>query len=64
VWLILNGLAYLAQNFTGVLFPQYADSVVNIGFPFQLGEIAIVLWLVVMGARDRRVMTPVTSSHA
>ncbi|MFZ0032239.1 MAG: DUF4386 domain-containing protein [Candidatus Cybelea sp.] len=64
VWLMLNGLAYLAQNLTGVLLPQYADIVVSIAFPFQLGEVAIVLWLIVMGAKDRRVMTPVTSSHA
>jgi hypothetical protein len=53
-WLILNGFAYLAQNFAGVLLPQYVDLVGNVTFPLQLGEIAIVLWLIVIGARDRR----------
>ena len=53
-WLILNGVAYLAQNFVGVLLPQYVDLVGNVTFPLQLGEIAIVLWLIVMGAKDRR----------
>ncbi len=53
VWLILNGVAYLAENLTGVLLPQFAGIVGNIAFPLQLGEVAIMLWLIVMGAKDR-----------
>lgn len=53
-WLILNGIAYLAQSFTGVFLPQFEDTVSNYSFPFQLGEIAMVLWLLVMGAKERR----------
>jgi Domain of unknown function (DUF4386) len=52
VWLILNGFAYLVQNFAGVVLPQYADIVGTITFPFQLGEVATVLWLIVMGAKE------------
>ncbi|MFY9884761.1 MAG: DUF4386 domain-containing protein [Candidatus Cybelea sp.] len=52
VWLILNGFAYLVQNFAGVVLPQYADIVGTFTFPFQLGEIATVLWLIVMGAKE------------
>jgi hypothetical protein len=55
IWLILNCFAYLAQNVTGVLFPQYTAVVGNIAFPFQLGEIAIMLWLIIMGANVKRV---------
>src|SRR5207302_8004937 len=30
VWLIINGFAYLAMSFTGLLLPQYEDMVSNI----------------------------------
>jgi hypothetical protein len=50
VWLIINGLAYLAMSFTGLLLPQYEDMVSNIAFPAQLGEVAFMLWLVIKGA--------------
>lgn len=58
VWLILNGLAYLALCLSGVVFPQVEDSVSNIAFPLQLGEVAFVLWLVVVGARPRGDVAP------
>jgi len=51
VWLIINGFAYLAMSFTGLLLPQYEDLVSNIAFPALLGEMAFMLWLVIKGAR-------------
>lgn len=51
VWLILNGFAYLAVSFTGLLWPQYEALVFNSALPATLGEIAIILWLVIKGAR-------------
>ena len=53
VWLIINGFAYLALSFTGFLLPQYEDVVSKIAFPAQLGEIAIMLWLLIMGAKPQ-----------
>jgi hypothetical protein len=53
VWLIVNGIAYLAQSFCGVLLPQYEDWLADIAFPAELGEIAFLLWLLLMGARVR-----------
>ena len=50
VWLTINGFAYLAMSFTGLLLPQYEATVSNITFPAQLGEVAFVLWLVIKGA--------------
>lgn len=52
-WLILNGLAYLALCVSGVVFPAIEDTVSQIAFPLQLGEVALVLWLVIMGAKSR-----------
>lgn len=54
-WLILNGLAYLAQNFAGILFPQYGTIVDDVAFPLEFGEVAIMTWLLVMGASARPV---------
>ena len=53
-WLILNGITYLAQSFTGVFLPQFEDTVANYSFPFQLGELAFLLWLLVFGAKQRK----------
>ena len=53
VWLILNCFAYLAQNVTGILLPQYTTVVSNISLPLQFGELAIMLWLLLLGANDR-----------
>jgi hypothetical protein len=53
VWLMLNCFAYLAQNVTGILLPQYAAAVNKISLPLQLGEVAIMLWLLLLGANER-----------
>lgn len=50
-WLIINGLAYLASSLTGLLLPEYADTVGAVAFPAFLGEVAFMLWLVIAGAK-------------
>jgi hypothetical protein len=54
IWLMLGCFAWLAFSFTGLLFPAYEDKVFNIGQPFALGEVATMLWLVITGAKERR----------
>jgi Domain of unknown function (DUF4386) len=51
IWLIINGFAYLTISFTGLLLPQYEVMVSNIAFPALLGEVAIMLWLLIKGAK-------------
>lgn len=53
VWLIVNGCAYLASSLTGLLWPEYLELVSNVTFPALLGEVALMLWLLIMGARTR-----------
>ena len=53
VWLMINCFAYLATSFTGLLFPQHEATVGNIVFPVMFGEVAIMLWLVIMGAKEQ-----------
>ena len=54
VWLILNGIAYMIICFIAVLAPQYEDAAFNRAFPVMFGELAIMLWLVIMGAKVQR----------
>ena len=51
VWLIINGLAYVVISFTGLLLPQHYNVVFNGAFPALLGEMALLLWLVIKGAK-------------
>ena len=62
IWLIINGFAYLAMSFTGLLLPQYEHAVSNIAFPAQLGEIAIMLWLLIVGAKPSAPAVAASSS--
>ncbi len=52
IWLIVNGLAYLATSLTGFLFPRSVNMVANITFPAVLGEVVFVLWLLIRGAKE------------
>jgi hypothetical protein len=62
VWLAINGFAYLAMSFTGLLLPQYEDTVSIIAFPAQLGEVAFMLWLVIKGAKPQPLEAAASSS--
>jgi hypothetical protein len=53
VFLIANGFAYPIQSFTALLLPQYHEVVSRITFPLLFGELAIILWLLIRGVRDR-----------
>lgn len=51
VWLIVNCFAYVAVSLTSLLRPDYADVVSRYATIPQTGELWIMLWLLVMGAR-------------
>jgi hypothetical protein len=62
IWLVLNGCAYLTMSFTGLLLPQYQKMVSNIVFPVLLGEMAIMLWLLIVGARPKPLAVSASAS--
>jgi Domain of unknown function (DUF4386) len=62
VWLMVNGITYMIISLTGVLLPQYADQVFTYSKPARLGEIALVLWLLIRGARPAEVAGSVAST--
>jgi uncharacterized protein DUF4386 len=51
VWLWINGLAYVIMSCTGILWPQFSRTVRATAFPAMLGEVALTLWLLIVGAR-------------
>jgi hypothetical protein len=53
VWLIINGFAYVILSFTGELFPQYQNKVFIFSQPALFAELALMLWLVIKGAKPQ-----------
>ena len=53
VFLIANGCAYPIQSFTALFLPRYYGVVSKTTFPLLFGELAIILWLVIRGVRER-----------
>jgi hypothetical protein len=53
VWLIITSIFYLVLSFTSIMLPQYNDTITNssIALPIMLGEVALMLWLLIMGAK-------------
>ena len=54
VWLMIACFAYLGFTFTGLMFPAYEDKVWRFAQPVMLAEVAFMLWLVIMGAKEKR----------
>ena len=53
VWLFLNGIAYITISFIGMLLPDRLSIVNTIAFPLLLGEVAFLLWLLIIGAKQK-----------
>lgn len=54
VWLIITGIFYLILSFTNIMLPHYKDVITKSPFalPVELGEVAFMLWLLIMGAKN------------
>jgi hypothetical protein len=64
VWLTINGFAYVILSFTGLLVPQYQDKVFILSQPALFGELALMLWLVIKGAKPPAPAVAASSSPA
>jgi len=58
LWLVGNGLAYLAIAGTGMVAPQRAAAVMTYATPLLFGEVALTLWLLVAGVRPPAATRP------
>ena len=64
VWLAINGCAYVVLSFTGILLPQYQNKVFLYAQPAFFAEIALMLWLVIKGAKPPALDAAAVSSAA
>jgi hypothetical protein len=62
VWLAIGCFANL--SLTGLLLPQYQDKVFTYSQPAFFGEVALMLWLIIRGARPPAVDATALSSAA
>lgn len=53
VLLMIAGTAYLASAFATLVLPQYAPLVGKIALPLEVGELPIIFWLLIWGAKTR-----------
>lgn len=60
VWLMIASFAYMALSLTGLLFPGYEDNVIRFAQPVLFAEVAVMLWLAIMGVREKR-LAPASS---
>src|SRR5215813_2228604 len=51
VWLIINGLAYVVLSAIAMFFHEYYDAAFVYFQPALFGELAIMLWLLIKGAK-------------
>lgn len=51
VWLAIGGFAWVVLSLTGELLPQYEERMLTYLQPAFVGEIALMLWLVIKGAK-------------
>jgi hypothetical protein len=62
VWLALGGFAYIAMSLAGILWPQYQAKLFAISQPALFSEIAIMLWLLIKGAKPPTTHAAASSS--
>jgi uncharacterized protein DUF4386 len=51
--LMIAGVGYLGSAFTTLVLPQYAPLVNKVALLLELGELPIIVWLAIWGARPR-----------
>jgi hypothetical protein len=51
IWLVLNGLVYVMLSVIGLVAPEYRTTAFNVAMPLMFGELALALWLLIMGVR-------------
>jgi hypothetical protein len=64
IWLILACFTWLALSMTALLFPPYYESAFRMAQPVLFAELAILLWLLIKGAKPRATVDAPSLSRA
>jgi hypothetical protein len=51
IWLMINCFPWLILSVTALFFPAYYDPIFRFSQPVLFGELAIMLWLLIKGAK-------------
>jgi Domain of unknown function (DUF4386) len=51
VWLMINCFGYVVLSVTALFFPPYYETAFRLAQPVLFGELAIMLWLLIKGAK-------------
>jgi hypothetical protein len=62
VWLMINCVAYLVLSPIALFAPGYYGKAFQLATPFLFGEMAIMLWLLIKGAKVKASPKPVTAA--
>ena len=60
VLMMIAGVAYLAASFASLIVPHYAHAVGQVAGILELGEVPIIFWLLIWGARGPQSDAPVS----
>ena len=52
--LFIAGFGYLVDSFAALLLPQHASTVSQFTFVLLFGELPIIIWLLIWGAKEQR----------
>jgi hypothetical protein len=58
VWLMINCFGYVVLSVTALFFPEYYEAAFRYSQPVLFGELAIMLWLLIKGAKIKRSPQP------
>lgn len=58
ILLLVAGFAYVIGSFTSLVLPDYKQIVSRVVMPLYFGEVPIILWLLIKGAKEPRVVNP------
>jgi Domain of unknown function (DUF4386) len=64
VWLMINCFGYLVLSMTALFFAAYTDTVFLFLQPVLFGELAIMLWLLIKGAKVVAIPTATSVSNS
>lgn len=62
VWLMINCFGYVALSVIGLMFPTFYNAVFRWAQPLLFGELAIMLWLLIKGAKVKALPEPVAAA--
>ena len=63
ILLIIAGVGYLATGVTAIAWPEFRPVVARLMMPLYFGEVPIIFWLLIMGARAPRPVESATTSQ-